>query len=132
MGIGTIHAKRKRGDRNLVQIAYVSLAVEGLTPADIEAIAERADARSAAAGVTGLLLHHGTYFYAILEGPRAKVIDRIEEIIVERNQRDLRILREEAVSQRRFENWTFGALPAGLPLLSGPSEFLRNFCALLE
>jgi len=126
------HPRRTRNDRDLVQIAYVSIAPAPLTPVELEAMAARAEARNAAARITGLLLHHGIYFYAILEGPRRRVLDRIEDIIAERTERELRILREEPVSRRRFANWTFGLLPAGLQLAKGPSDFLRDFCTLLE
>jgi hypothetical protein len=115
-----------------VQIAYVSVVAADLTPEEIDGIAARAEERNSAVRVTGLLLHHGVYFYAILEGSRRHVLSRIEEIIAERNQRDLCILREEQVSRRRFENWTFGALPTSMKLPSGPSEFLREFCSLIE
>lgn len=127
-----MHAKRRRGDRDLVQIAYVSIAAAPLTPAALEAMAAEAEARNADARITGLLLHHGIYFYAILEGPRRRVLGRIEDIIAERKERELRILREKTVSRRRFENWSFGMLPAGLELAAGPSEFLHDLCALLE
>jgi hypothetical protein len=127
-----MHAKRTRDDRDLVQIAYVSIAAAALTPAELEAMAAQAAARNADARVTGLLLHHGIYFYAILEGPRRRVLGRIEDIIAERKERELRILREQAVSRRRFENWTFGMLPTSLQLAGGPSAFLRDLCGLLE
>jgi len=127
-----MHAKRTRDDRDLVQIAYVSIAAAALTPAELEAMAAQAAARNADARVTGLLLHHGIYFYAILEGPRRRVLGRIEDIIAERKERELRILREQAVSRRRFENWTFGMLPTSLQLVGGPSAFLRDLCGLLE
>jgi Sensors of blue-light using FAD len=130
--MGPINARRTRKDRDLVQIAYVSIAAVPLSPAELEAMAAEAEQCNAAARVTGLLLHHGIYFYAILEGPRRRVLGRIEDIIAERKERELRILREESVSRRRFENWTFGVLPASLQLAAGPSEFLREFCGLLE
>jgi hypothetical protein len=127
-----VQARGRRGERDLVQIAYVSIAAQALPPGELEAMAAAEAARNAEARVTGLLLHHGIYFYAILEGPRRRVLGRIEEIIAERGQRELRILREEPVSRRRFDNWTFGVLPASLRLAAGPSEFLRDFCTLLE
>jgi hypothetical protein len=93
-------------------------------------MATRSRDRSDASRLTGLLLHHGAYFYAILEGPRRQVFQRIEEIIAERGQSGLRILREEPIGCRRFANWSFGALPAA-PGSEGPHAFLRNLCERL-
>ncbi len=88
-----------------MQLVYVSSAAPGLTPYDLEAIAASARARNAAAGLTGLLLHQGGSFYGVLEGPRSRVFQRMEAIIIDRRHAGLRILREERVAARRFANW---------------------------
>ena len=61
-----------------------------------------------ALGLTGLLLHQGAHFYGVLEGPRRQVFARMEEIITDRRHSRLRILREESIATRRFDNWSFG------------------------
>ena len=48
----------------------------------------------------------------MLEGPRRRVFARMEAIIADRRHSGLRILREETIAARRFENWSFGSLPA--------------------
>ena len=126
-----IFAPAKRDERDLVQIVYVSSAAPSLTPAHLDAMAARSGDRHDSSRLTGLLLHRGEYFYAILEGPRRHVLQRIEEIIEERGQRELRILREESIGSRRFANWCFGALPASGSDPEGPHEFLQTFCERL-
>lgn len=91
------------------------MAAPGLTAADLDDIAARSVARNAAAGITGLLLHQGGHFYGVMEGPQARVFLRMEAIITDRRHAEVRILREEAIAERRFENWSFGALPSLAP-----------------
>ena len=61
--------------------------------------------------MTGLLIHQGDRFYGVLEGPRRRVLAAHGGHHQRPAPRARRILREEAVAERRFENWTFGALP---------------------
>ncbi len=119
-----------RAERDLVQIVYVSAAASAMTAAEVEVFAEQARIRSASARLTGLLLRHGAHFYAVIEGPRRRVFDRIEEIIVEQGQRGLEILREQAIAGRRFASWSYGDIPVTGRGSSAPSEFLWRFCGL--
>ncbi|MFO1142792.1 MAG: BLUF domain-containing protein [Amaricoccus sp.] len=120
-GCCTIATAHRRLERNLIQLVYASVAAPALTSEDLEDIASRSAARNAAAGVTGLLLHQGDRFYGVMEGPEARVFQRMEAIITDRRHAEVRILREEPIGERRFENWSFGELPAlGLPGAGGP------------
>jgi hypothetical protein len=101
-----------------------------MTQAELEALAENSRDRSGAARLTGLLLQHGEHFYGILEGPRRRVFQRIEEIIAEQGQRGVRILREEPIRTRRFANWSSGVLPASPA--RGPHAFPWSFCGLVD
>jgi len=120
-----------RDTRDLVQIVYVSTAAT-TAPEAVTDVAERSRRSNEARGLTGLKVHHGRHFYAILEGPRRKVFDRIEEIIGERAEQELRILREEPIEHRRFANWSFGTLPPTVTVGDRPDEFLRRFCRSLR
>lgn len=119
-----------RDERDLVQIVYVSKAAAAMSPGELETLAERSRDRSASARLTGLLLRHGEHFYAVIEGPRRRVFQRIEEIISEQGQRGLQILREEAIRCRRFANWSYGDIPVTGRDGGAPSEFLWRFCGL--
>lgn len=101
-----------------------------MTPAELDRLAESARERSARGRITGLLLRHGRHYYAVIEGPRRRVFQRIEEIIAEQGNRGLRILREEPIAARRFANWSYGVVPVGGRDSGGPSEFLWRYCGL--
>jgi hypothetical protein len=116
-----------------VQLVYVSSAAPGLSAADLEAIANRSRARNESAGLTGLLLHQGPYFYGVLEGERRRLFARMEEIITDRTHSRLRILREESIPSRRFENWSFGMLPAqDNGAVTPPEDFIWNLSRRLR
>lgn len=82
-----------------------------MAPADLEAIARSSARNNAARGLTGLLIHGGSRFYAVLEGPRRRVFARMEVIITDPRHRALRIVREEPIPAQRFANWSFGRIP---------------------
>ena len=74
------------------------MAAPSLTAENLDDIAARSAARNAAAGITGLLLHQGDRFYGVMEGPQARVFQRMEVIITDRRHAEVRILREEAIA----------------------------------
>ncbi len=87
------------------------MATPALALADFEEIAVRSRAKNRAAGITGLLLHQDGRFYGVMEGAQARVFSRMEAIITDRRHSGVRILREAPITERRFEGWSFGALP---------------------
>ena len=54
-------------------VAYVSTAVAGRTPADLDRLLIDARAHNRMEGVTGVLLHDGHRFFQYFEGPPAGV-----------------------------------------------------------
>jgi hypothetical protein len=57
----------------------------------------------------------------------------MEEIITDRRHNRLRILREESIPRRRFENWSFGTLPAASQgTVTVPEEFIWNLSRRLK
>jgi hypothetical protein len=128
-------ADRESRERDLVQLVYVSTAAPDLTPGDVAAIAEISRLHNEAAGLTGLLVHQGRYFYGVLEGARRRVFGRMEVIITDRRHSSLRILREDPIEERRFANWSFGSLPAAAPspYWAGSQEnFIRSLARRLK
>ena len=129
-GVGAILSGGTIVERDLVQLVYVSDAAAEMTTAELDRLAESAQDRSAGGRLTGLLLHHGRHYYAVIEGPRRRVFERIEEIIAEQGNRGVRILREESIATRRFTTWSYGVVPTGGRDGGGPSEFLWRYCGL--
>jgi len=97
---------------DLIQLVYVSSAAPGLTQQDLDAIARTSASRNARAGITGLLIHQGGVFSGTLEGPERRVLARMELVIRDPRHSRVRVIREAPVQSRRFENWSFGSLPA--------------------
>ncbi len=88
--------------------------------------------RNEAAGLTGLMLRQGASFCGLLEGPRRRVLRRMEEIVSDPRHRGVHVLREEPVESRRFANWSFAALPP--PGRSGEphEDFIRDLARRLR
>lgn len=108
--VSELHPKAVAG---LIQLVYVSAASKGLNDDEIDRIRDASERNNGRIGITGLLLHQGPSFYAVLEGDRRRVFRLMETIITDPRHRDVQILRESAIRQRRFENWSFGAIPRG-------------------
>lgn len=97
----------------------MSASVRDLEQCELDAIACAAARNNAAGGLTGLLLYGGSRFYGVLEGPRRRVFNRMERIVVDPRHRNLVVLREEAIETPRFANWSFGSIPDPEPTPSG-------------
>ena len=112
-----------------MQLVYVSSAALSLSSEALDAIAAESTARNEVVGVTGLLLHQGSRFCGVLEGPERRVFGLMEKIITDRRHFGLRILREEPIEKRRFENWSFGMLPPAEATdgsTATPEDFILN------
>ncbi len=117
---------RRGQSRDLLRLVYVSAAARPLGADDLEAIAKVSERNNAARGLTGLLLFGGARFYGVLEGPRRRVLSRMEAIITDPRHRDLRIIIEDDITAQRFANWSFGRIPAS-DGAADPAESLETF-----
>ena len=101
-------------DPRLLRLTYASRAVEGLTRADLHAIAAEAQRRNRKLGITGLLLYVDSDFLQVLEGPGAAV-ERLYEMI-EKDPRNKWVTRlsTERILRRAFEDWSMGCFEVGL------------------
>lgn len=108
-----------------MQLVYTSLAAPSLSGAELDAIAACSETKNTAAGLTGLLLHQGRSFCGVLEGPRRAVFARMEAIATDPRHQGVRILREEPIRRRRFDNWSFASLPGRAEAPEGAEAFIR-------
>lgn len=88
------------------------MAAPWLSQVDLEAIGRSSQANNAAAELTGFLLHQSPRFYGVLEGPSRRLLRRMEVIVADPRHFRLRVLREEPIGQRRFQDWTLGFAPS--------------------
>lgn len=119
---------RQTQSDEFIQLVYVSTAAETLRPADLEAIAEVSQRWNGRAGLTGFLLHQGPRFYGVLEGPTRALFSRMEAIVTDPRHRNVVVLREDTITERRFRNWSFGLLPstARPPVQGATVDFIRD------
>jgi Sensors of blue-light using FAD len=104
---------KPRSKADMVRLVYISFATRDPSSADLEHIEGRSQVNNLVDGITGLLIAQGRFFYGVVEGPRRRVMDRMEVIITDDRHFGLRILREEPIAVRRFANWSFARLPDG-------------------
>lgn len=86
----------------MLSVIYVSVADPGLTPADIAAMVERAQANNARDGLTGALIYNGQNFMQLLEGPVARVEACLARIRADLRHNGLIEIRRRLVEEREF------------------------------
>jgi hypothetical protein len=110
-------------------LVYVSEMAKGVGSDDLCDIRQRSTAYNAQAGLTGFLFVDGRRFIGLLEGPRRRLLARMERIATDPRHTNLRVLREEEVAERRFRNWSFGP---PLPMRGAASDtFIRTLVSRL-
>ncbi len=116
----------------LVQLVYASTAAHDLSEADLESLADESRRRHEAAELTGLLLHQGDDFFGVIEGPERSLMARMEQLITDPRHARLRVLREEPIARRRFENWSYGTLPRKVPGATSAEAFILSLARRLK
>lgn len=93
---------------NYRAVAYVSTAVAGLTPADVDHLLVDARAHNQLAGVTGVLLYDGRRFFQYFEGPEEGMARIYERIRNSHMHIDLDELHNGSVESLHFSQWHMG------------------------
>lgn len=89
------------------RITYVSTATKTVSKAELDQISTASIRNNAKAGVTGILLLCGNFFFQILEGEEESVDQVLERIRCDTRHQDLQILKVEKVQgQREFADWS--------------------------
>ncbi len=89
-------------------VAYVSTAVSGLTPVEIDHLLVDARAHNQLAGVTGVLLYDGQQFFQYFEGPEEGMARIYERIRNSRMHVHLQELHNGPVESLYFSHWHMG------------------------
>lgn len=98
----------------LQAIVYVSSAVQPLETPQIEHLLERARARNAEYGITGLLLYADGSFMQYIEGPHDALMRVYDIILADPLHRRLIELLREPVAQREFAGWSMAYRTPGV------------------
>jgi hypothetical protein len=104
-------------------LLYISDSmVEGAASADaVTRIVEVSRPRNARLAVTGALIFAESHFAQMLEGPQAAVEELMASIRRDPRHRNVRVLREGPVPERRFTRWSLAYY--------GPSTLLGDLFA---
>lgn len=79
---------------------------------DVRAILGAARRRNARMGVTGLLLHTGTVFLQVLEGPQRAVQEIFGIVMADPRHHTIAVIEMTFPERRRFPDWAMGYLGA--------------------
>ncbi|WP_314425753.1 BLUF domain-containing protein [uncultured Microbacterium sp.] len=95
-------------DHALFSLVYCSTATRPFDDVELAELLAGSREHNHAQGITGMLLYRDGEFVQILEGDRHDVEQLMERIGRDPRHTDVRILLEEPLHERRFEEWTMG------------------------
>ena len=104
----------------LVSLVYSSSATHPFDDDQLVELLSVSRSRNSARDITGMLLYRGGEFVQILEGARSDVESLMATIGRDPRHRDIRVLLEEPLHERRFAEWTMGyqSLAAAEPAMA--------------
>jgi hypothetical protein len=91
---------------DMKQLLYVSTATRPLVEDDLALLLEQSRHNNALFSVTGFLWSDGHRFMQVIEGPDASIAETYRRIADDDRHRDLRVLREDAIEDREFGDWS--------------------------
>lgn len=91
---------------DLVHCIYTSVQTHVLGPAEIDALIEQSRRNNASHDITGVLLHVGSTFFQVLEGPRGAVDRLLYLITLDTRHRGVTQIIYEPIARRYFGDST--------------------------
>jgi Sensors of blue-light using FAD len=92
----------------LVRLLYASRPTTPLSAAVLDVIMAQSKKNNPAQGITGMLCFSEDLFIQVLEGGRDEVCETYNNIVRDDRHRDVRILKFDEITERRFGDWTMG------------------------
>jgi hypothetical protein len=126
----------------MLSLVYTSVAAKPFNKESVGVLLERARARNALYGITGMLLLDYGLFLQVLEGHAVDVEEVFASILRDPRHKSIRVLSRQTIEAREFASWTMAyqdisgvvALPAGHHIVSFSSlnagsaqDYLRFF-----
>ena len=84
---------------------YTSLAVEPLSPKEMEQLLAVSRRNNAEQGITGLLLHQGDMFIQLLEGPIEATSQLLKKIAKDPRHKEFRMIHQTSIEHERYSSW---------------------------
>lgn len=117
-------------DDSLISLVYTSTASTPFRETALAHLLDQARSLNGARDITGMLLYRGERFIQVLEGP-ADVVRRLARTIGrDARHRDMRILMDEPIDERRFDDWTMGYRTLQTGREEAPTGFRDSFADL--
>ncbi|ARC56228.1 Blue light- and temperature-regulated antirepressor BluF [Frondihabitans sp. 762G35] len=102
----------------MLSLVYSSTARTEFTDGDLITLLMNSRANNRRVGLTGLLLYRDGRFLQVLEGEEEAVRRRYAIVAKDPRHRQIRILLEETIDERRFPRWTMGYETLTDPLIA--------------
>ena len=117
----------------LIHCIYASTATSAFAEHDIPLLLERARAKNARVGVTGMLLYVEGSFFQVLEGGESAVAAIFEDIRRDSRHAHVTQIIREPIARRSFGDWTMGFSAVGaedVGTLLGENDFFADSSCL--
>jgi hypothetical protein len=90
------------------QVIYISQATGTLTESELNELLEVSCPSNKKYGITGALLYLEKAFIQVIEGGDAAISQLLGKLTVDTRHRNIRILSDNLVQGRNFQNWSMG------------------------
>ncbi|KTR96114.1 hypothetical protein NS220_03295 [Microbacterium testaceum] len=111
----------------LRSVTYSSTAASDFGERELDELLASSRAANLSRDLSGMLLFRGNRFLQVLEGPESLVRELIDRIRRDPRHRDMRVLVDEEIEQRRFADWTMGYESLKMPQNAAPEGFRDSF-----
>lgn len=111
----------------LIAVSYVSRAAEPFDDDRLAALLAQSRRTNHEHDLSGMLLYRRGRFFQVLEGPADAVDALMAKIRRDPRHDEVRVLLREQIDERRFEEWTMGYEPIGVPATPAPEGFRDTF-----
>lgn len=92
------------------QVVYISQATREFTEAELDALVKVAHDNNKKYGITGAMLYLESAFIQVIEGQDSDVTRLLEQLRADTRHRDIRIVSDNVVPARNFQNWSMGII----------------------
>jgi len=113
----------------MLSLTYVSSATRLFSEQELIQLLKESRARNTHWDISGMLLYKDGNFMQVFEGPDEAVRQLYDNITKDPRHRDVILLREEAIDERQFPDWSMGfrnLADADLRDVPGYSDFLNE------
>ena len=95
-------------NEDVYQIVYTSHATTEFSQAMLASLLEHSRRHNAAQGITGVLMHHESFFAQCLEGPATQVSALMKRIALDKRHQNVVTVFEQTTAARAFPEWYMG------------------------